>query len=199
MRLVDAFSLCVCFLLVAWVREYVGGHWGLDLIPGSEPVLQKVTVQNQIHLVVQIILIWMLSLHLNGAYDDARRIRADVLLLRLARAVSFAVVGLIAVQFIVQPAIPTSRSFLLGFAATSVPALHLARLGWLRWGANREPPYYILVVGTANEAIPFLTILSRHRDWGMRVAGVLRPKDDTLSPIEEEVVLGNVPDLPRVL
>lgn len=198
-RLVDAASLLACFLLVAWVREFVGAHWGWDLIPGNAPVLQKVTLQNQIHLLVQIIPIWMLSLHLNGAYDDARRIRADVLLLRLARAVAFALAGLVAVQFIVQPAIPTSRSFLLGFALISIPALHAARLGWLRWGANREPAYNILVVGSANEAIPFLRILNRHRDWGMRVAGVLRPKDDTLSPIEEENVLGNVADLPRVL
>jgi exopolysaccharide biosynthesis polyprenyl glycosylphosphotransferase len=73
------------------------------------------------------------------------------------------------------------------------------RIAWLRWGARTEPTWRILVVGPADEAVPFLGILDRHRDWGIRIVGVLRPDDETLSPVADEPVLGTVSDLPRVL
>jgi len=199
-RVVDALILLISFIVVAGLREQIGSIWVFDLVPGTTPVLQKVTLQNQLHLIVQVLPIWMLALHLTGAYEDLRRLRSDVLFLRLARAVGLAVGGLLALQFVVQPAIPTSRTFLLGFAVVSVALLYGARLGWLRWVAPRaERPYNILVVGSANEAIPLMRILERHRDWGMRIVGVVRPDADTLSPLDGEHVLGNVSDLPRIL
>lgn len=199
LRVIDALAVTVAFVVVLKLRELVGDSWRYDLIPGDQPLLQKVTLQNQLHLIVQILPLWLLALHGAGTYDRPRRTRADLQLIAVGRAVAFAVVGLIALQFVVQPAIPTSRSFLLTFALVSIPTLHFSRQAWLRWGGGREPTWRILVVGSANEAVPFLSILDRHRDWGMRIVGVLRPDDETLSPVGDEPVLGTVSDLARVL
>jgi FlaA1/EpsC-like NDP-sugar epimerase len=199
-RVLDALMLLVAFFGVLGLRELLGTVWDFDLVPGEEPVLQKVTLQNQLHLVVQVLPAWMLALHVTGAYADLRRLRSDVLFLRVGRAVVLAVGALLAFQFIVQPRVPTSRSLLLGFSALSWGLLFATRLAWLRWGAPlAESPYNILVVGSASEATPMVRILERHRDWGMRILGVLRPVDDTLSPVDGERVLGNIGDLRGVL
>lgn len=198
-RLVDALVVVVAFVGTAWAREAARARWSLDLLPG-DPVLQVVTLQNQLGLIVLVLPVWMIALHLNGAYDDLRRVRRDVLFIRLARAVLTAVLGLLLIQFVIPPASPTSRTFLFGFALVSVVLLYAARVvfgQWRRFSTNRT--YDILVVGSAAEAVPFIEVLQRHRDWGLRIAGVLRPDDDTLSPLGSIPVLGTVSDLPRVV
>ena len=198
-RLVDAGVVVGAFVLTAWAREAARARWSLDLLPG-EPVLQVVTLQNQLGLIVLALPVWMLALHLNGAYDDLRRLRRDLLFIRLVRAVSVAMVGLLLIQFVVPPATPTSRTFLLGFAVVSAVMLFGVRVTLGSWGRFApQGTYDILVVGSAAEAVPFLEVLQRHRDWGLRIAGVLRPDDDTLSSSGEVPVLGTVSDLPRVL
>lgn len=199
LRLADAVGIVVSFLLVAWLREVLGDRWALDLVPGNVPVLQVVTLQNQLPLLLLVLPIWMLALHGGGAYTDLRRLRRDVLFIRLSRAVVVAVLAVLAVQFVVPPPTPTSRTFLFGFAAASVVILFGVRI-WL--GQSRlggQGSYDILVLGSAAEAVPFLAVLARHRDWGLRIEGVLRPDDDTLSPTNDVPVLGIVSDLPQVL
>ena len=198
-RFVDALVVVVAFVVTAWSREAARARWSLDLVPG-EPVLQVVTLQNQLSLIVLVLPIWMLALHWNGAYDDLRRLRRDLLFIRLTRAVAVAVVGLLLIQFVIPPATPTSRTFLFGFALVSVVLLFGARVTLGNWGRFApQGTYDILVVGSAAEAVPFLQVLRRHSDWGLRIAGVLRPDDDTLSSTDEVPVLGTVSDLPRVL
>lgn len=199
-RLVDAVVIIASFFLVAWLRQALRDAWGFDLFPGAAPVLQVVTLQNQLHLIVQLLPLWLLALHLNGAYEDVRRLRHDVLFVRIARAVVFALLGVLALQFVFQPRTPTSRTFLLGFASVTMVALYAARVLALRWRLlTNERPYDILVVGSAAEAVPFIQTLERHRDWGLRIRGVLRPEDDTLAPLGGPEVLGTVRDLPWVL
>ena len=193
-RLTDALALIVTFFVVARAREFLRDLWTLDIVPG-QPLLQKVTLQNQLHLIFQMLPIWMLALHVTGAYADLRRTRRDVLLIRLATGVCLAVLMLTSVQFVFTPEIPTSRSFVLGYAAVSTVMLFLARLIRL----PQEATYNIVVVGSAQEVIPFLKILERHRDWGLRVAGVVRPDSETLSPIDDVPVLGTVSDLQQIL
>lgn len=193
-RLNDAVALCLTFIAVALAREHIHELWRVDLVPGAE-VLQIVTLKNQVHLIVQIVPIWLLCLHSTGTYEDLRRLKRDVLLLRIGRAVLASVLVLTAVQFVVQPEIPTSRSFLLGFSLTSIVTLFITRLVRL----PGEGTYDIVVVGSSDEVVPFLEILEKHREWGLRVAGVVRPDAETLSPVGGIRVLGTVSDLPNIL
>ncbi|MDP2306219.1 MAG: sugar transferase [Pseudomonadota bacterium] len=198
LRLVDTAVIACTFVLTALLREWIRSFWKIDIIPGPA-VLQAVTLQNQLHLIVLIVPVWLLSLHVGGAYADLRRTRSDLLFIRLLRAVGMAVLLLLALLFIVQPALPPSRTFLVSFAAMSSVTLFLARRWLLRRPATRDEVSNILVVGSMIEAEPFLEALRRHPGWGVRVAGVIRPDDEEVTSIGGVKVLGTLSQLPSVL
>lgn len=181
-RALDAILLVATFFAVARV---VGQGTGA---PG-------VSIASQLRLLAQILSVWLVCIHATGGYGDLRRVKPDVLFLRIGRAVLTALVVLTATQFVFPPEVPTSRAFLLGFAIASLLALFFLRLLHLPGAGS----YDILVVGGAGEVRPFLDILERHRSWGFRVAGVVCPDHETLSPGEGILVLGTVSDLPKIL
>ncbi|MFZ5478973.1 MAG: sugar transferase [Myxococcota bacterium] len=199
LRIVDAIVVVLSFVAVAAVRQAFGQYWTVDLLPG-ERVLQTVTLQNQLHLMVPILPAWLGSLHVAGCYDDLRRVRKDVLFIKLVRAVVYATLALLLLVFIFQPSTPTSRSLLLSFSAVTVAGLFAARLWIIRRATARdEMPYNILVVGSAAEAGPFLETLARRRDWGLRIAGVIRPDDEEVTSVNGVRVLGKLSQLHEVL
>lgn len=199
LRLIDAAVVALTFVVAALVRESIGRIWTVDIVPGP-PILHAVTLQNQLHLILLILPTWMAALHYSGAYEDLRRIRRDLLFIKLVRAVLYASLVLLGLIFLLQPSTPTSRSLLLTFSLSSMFTLFLARLVWLERRPQREETIHnILVVGSAAEAGPFLETLSRRRDWGLRVAGVIRPDDEEVTSVNGIKVLGKLSQLPDVL
>ncbi len=198
LRVIDAVVITASFLLTAAGREGIGAWWEVDIVPGP-PILQAVTLQNQLHLIILIVPVWLWSLHVTGLYSELRRLRADILFIRLVRAVGFAVLLLLALLFIVRPENPTSRSFLVGFAGMSVLGLYAARAALLRTTGDREEPLNILVIGSAVEAEPLLETLRRRPDWGYQVVGVLRPDDEIVTSVGGVKVLGTLSQLAPVL
>ena len=146
-------------------------------------------------LLAEILPTWLACLHATGASGDLRRVRQDVLFLRVARAVISAVVILAALQFVLPPTGPMPRAFLLVFAPLSALALFGARLVHL----PGQGSYDILVVGGADEVRPLLDILERHRTWGFRVAGVVCPDDEPAQAVPGVLVLGTISELPKIL
>jgi exopolysaccharide biosynthesis polyprenyl glycosylphosphotransferase len=199
LRAIDAAVVVLSFVLVAWARQAFGQFWTIDIVPGQR-LLQAVTLQNQLHLIVPILPAWLGALHAAGCYEDLRRTRKDVLFIKTVRAGVYATLGLLLLVFIFQPSTPTSRSFLLSYALVSVLALFWARL-WIvrRATALDQQPYNILVVGSAVEAAPFLDTLSRRRDWGLRIVGVIRPDDEEVTSVNGVKVLGTLSQLHDVL
>ena len=198
LRLVDTAVIAATFLATALFRQAIGLFWKIDIVPGPQ-LLRPVTLQNQLHLIVLIVPVWLLSLHVGGVYADLRRTRSDLLFIRILRAVGMAVLLLLGLLFIVQPAVPPSRTFLVTFAAMSSLTLFLARRAMLLRPVTRDEVSNILVVGTVKEAEPFLQALRRHPEWGVRVAGVIRPDDEEVTSIGGIKVLGTVAQLPIVL
>jgi exopolysaccharide biosynthesis polyprenyl glycosylphosphotransferase len=198
LRMIDSVVIVAAFVLTAWLRESVRDWWRVDILPGPQ-LLQDVSLQNQLHLIVLILPVWLLSLHVGRAYDDLRRLRSDLLFLRVARAVVVAVLLLLGLLFIVQPTTPTSRTFLLGFGGLSSFGLYLARRVVLSRPARRDERTDILVVGSVAEARPLLDTMRRHPEWGMRVAGVIRPDQEEVTSIDGVRVLGTLSQLRRVL
>jgi exopolysaccharide biosynthesis polyprenyl glycosylphosphotransferase len=198
LRVLDAAILVMTFVAVAWAREQVTRWWGLDLFPGDEPILAPVTIQGQLPLVIAILPAWLLALSFNGTYEAARRLRADVLLLRVALAVVQALAGLLLVLFIFPPVTPTSRTFLVGFAMASIAMLYVGRRIHARWSSD-APSTDILVVGNAQEAAPFVELVASHPHWGLRVCGVLRPDDEEVTSVRGVKVIGRLSELPTVL
>ena len=197
-RVIDATVVTLTFLLVAWGRQALRESWDYDVVPGK-PILAPVTLRSQFHLVFGVVPVWLVSLSQHRLYDGIRRIRDDVLLLRIASAVAVAFALFLLILFLFPPPVPTSRSFLLLFAVASVVSLYAAR----RWEAararKRAPSWNILVVGSAVEAAPFVATLLRHPQWGLRVAGVVAPEGEEATNVHGVKVLGRVAQLRSVI
>ncbi len=197
-RGIDAAVVAATFLGVAFVRQLAREWWSFDVVPGR-PILAPVTVQSQFHLVFAVVPLWLFSLTQHRLYDDIRRIRSDVLLLRIASAVAVAFGLLLAVLFVFPPAVPTSRSFLLGFSVISALGLFVARRAEGRWASRRRPTWNIVVIGSATEAAPFVETVLRHPQWGMAVAGVIVPDGEEVTNVHGVRVLGRLAQLGEII
>lgn len=182
-------------------RESLPLWWPFDLVQGSEPALKVVRFQDLVHLLPWVVLGWVFGLHYGGMYQDFRRVRSDVLLLRFVRCSLVALGLLLVVDFLVQFDNRLSRTFLLSYFGLSTIGLWISRQILVDWRKvwSREP-LNILAIGSAEEAEPFLEILQRHSDWGLRIVGVLCPEDHAdHSQMGGVPVLGKLSRLPQVL
>ncbi len=197
-RVTDAAVVAVTFVVVAFLRQRAREVWSFDVLPGA-PLMSPVTLASQFHLVYAVVPLWIFALSQHRLYEDIRRIRPDVLLLRIASSVLFAFALLLLVLFLFPPAAPTSRSFLLAFAVVSIGALYASRRFAAARARKRELSWNILVIGGALEAAPFVDTVLRHPQWGMRVVGVLIPEGDEGTSVGGIRVLGRIPQLPDVV
>jgi exopolysaccharide biosynthesis polyprenyl glycosylphosphotransferase len=200
LRAIDAVVIALTFVAVALTREAFGRWWPMDIVPGA-PILQKVTLQNQLHLLVLVVPAWIAALQVTGAYDDdLRRIRRDLLFIRIVRAVVYATFGLLGLVFILSPSSATSRSLLVSFSSTTILTLFWARVAKMTWFPGRDDkPWNVLVIGSTAEAEPFIDALDRRVGMGYRVAGVIRPDDEDVTSVAGIKVLGTISQLPAVL
>lgn len=199
LRVTDTVVIIGSFLMTLAFREYLPLFWSFDIVPGPK-LLQDVGVRNQLHLLPLALPIWMWTLQSTATYQDLRRIRSDVLLLRIIRA-SLTALGLIIVaDFLLRFDQPPSRTLLVGFSALVTVALWGARRLLLRLRLLNPEPMDVLAIGSPEEAGPYLELLTRHQDWGLRMIGVLSPESSAEhSQMSGVPVLGRINDLSRIL
>ncbi|MCB9780147.1 MAG: sugar transferase [Alphaproteobacteria bacterium] len=197
----DVALIVTTWLAVTAGRHFIGVRWNLDLIPG-EPVLRPLAAQHHIGLIVLVLPVWLFCLHRARTYDDLRRIRLDVLLLRIARASGVAGLVLIGITFAGQLGDQLSRTVLIGFTVLVVGPVFLGRVAVIRWLRARlaaVAEHNILIVGSGDDIGPLIEILRRHRQWGTRVYGIVHAGDGEPVRIGDTPVLGTIDELPRVL
>lgn len=196
LRVADAVVILLVFTATIALRESVRLFWPYDLFAGP-PLLQEVNRENQRMLLPLILPIWLFCLQQNNAYAGIRQLRADVLFIRVGRAVLVALGLLLAALFISKPENPASRSFLMSFTALSWLGLYLVRRIRIE---GAEPPANILALGTPDEIAPFLEVLQRHPGWGLRMVGVLTPDDQRdFSQVSGVPVLGRLSQLSETI
>lgn len=199
----DAAIVAATWVSVVYLRVWIDRVWPLDLIPGRS-VLRAVPTSRHLDLTALIVVVWLLALNLARTYDDPPRRRKAALAQRLVRAVAMATPLLIFLMFALQIEewATTSRSVVALFAVTSLGTLFVGRsIMWelrARWLADRAD-HRLLVVGSADEAAPFIESLMRHAEWGLRVVGVVAPKNEEVTSILGVRRLGNLDELPRIL
>lgn len=201
LRVFDTLMVAFLFLFTLAFRESVPLWWHYDLVPSDGRTLKDVSFENQLHLLPSVVAGWVFALNSAPIYQDFRRIRSDVLLLRLVRA-SFVALGVVmAADFLVHFENRLSRTFILTYFGISTVALWAIRRLLIRWkGVWTQNQVDILAIGSAEEAEPFLEILRRHQSWGLRIVGVLYPDDQlSRSQMGGVPVLGKLSQLPRVL
>lgn len=199
LRVTDAVVIVGVFLLTLAIREFLPLVWSFDIVPGPR-LLQDVGVRNQWHLLPLVLPIWLWTLQGAATYQDLRRVRSDVLLLRIARASMTSLGLVIVVDFLLRLHQPPSRTLLVGFTALVTLSLWAARRALLRAGLLNPEPLNVLAIGSPEEAEPYLELLKRHRSWGLRMVGVLCPDAHAdRSQMGGVPVLGSISALPRTL
>ncbi len=201
-----AMALDVIVLVATWVsvtalRHWFGHAWSLDLVPG-DPVFRPLATEHNLAMVLLVVPVWLFAQYRGGTYDDLRRIRSDVLLLRVARSSAVGLLILLAVTFALQVGDQLSRTVLVGFAAASVVTVWASRLLTIQLvhrQLRNTVSHNILVVGTVADVVPLLGVLKRHRDWGISVLGVVRADDGGTTEVSGARILGVLADLPRIL
>lgn len=199
----DAVIVAGTWAGVVNARAWLGSWYRLDLLPGPA-ILQNVPGARHMDLTALVVVVWLLALHLARTYEDPPRRRKAAMAQRLVRAVGMATPLLIFLLFALQIEdwATTSRSVVAMFALTSLVTLYLGRTAlWelrARWLADRAD-HRLLVVGSADEAAPFIESLNRHAEWGLRVVGVVAPKNEEVTSILGVKRLGNLDELPRIL
>lgn len=198
---VDAVVICMTWLGVTAMRHTLGQLWSFDLIPG-EPILRPLAVAHNLAHLVLVLPIWLYALHRGGTYDDLRRLRSDILLLRIARASLVALLGMLGLSFALQVGTQLSRTLIAGFGVSVVLTLFAVRLMLvraLRARARKAWTHNIVLIGSLEEAIPLIQTLRRHDGWGMKLLGVVRSDDGQSTEVSGATVLGRVEELPRIL
>ncbi len=206
-RALDAVVLIGTYLLAMQARIEVRRWWTFDLIPSGEPILQPLAQSLHLELLVIVVPVWLIYLHRMGTYEDYRQTRTDLLLFRIGRAVGMATLVLLALLFVLQLAAGISRTFLAFFALTSIFTLFASRRAmigvWRRLHREGMATHDIVVVGRAREAMPLIETLERHKEWGIRILGVVLPEEEETDPGEvagpKIPVWGRVHELPSIL
>jgi exopolysaccharide biosynthesis polyprenyl glycosylphosphotransferase len=194
---VDAVALAGLWLGLTAARAALPA--GLVLAPGL-PALHELDAAWHGSLVGLVVPAWLAALAQQQAWTDPRRVRADVLALRLVRAAALATLLVLGGLFAAQATETLSRSLVFGFAAASVPVVFAARRGLLalaRAGVVRLPAWHVVVVGDPDGAARFAEAVSHHADQGLQLRGIVRVGEAAgRSPLP---VLGALDDLPAIL
>jgi exopolysaccharide biosynthesis polyprenyl glycosylphosphotransferase len=197
----DTVAIAGTFLGAAWLRTVFREVYTLDLIPG-DTILLTTSVAQHLALVPVIVPLWILSLHYHECYDDLRRLRPDVLLIRITRATVVALLVLLGGLYAVQ-AVGVSRTLLAIFAFSTILSVYGSRMalrGILRRFFNDADTWNILVVGASSEVSQLVRTVRDHRHWGIRILGVVGPDGDKTPPPYATVPqLGGLSDLPMLL
>lgn len=196
----DTVAIATTFLAAAWARSLFREVYTYDLLPGQD-VFRITSISQHVALVPVIVPLWIWSLHYHECYDNLRRIRTDVLLIRIARATAVALLVLLGGLYAVQAG-GVSRTLLAGFAACSILTVFGSRLAlraMLRSWFSDADTWNILVVGAAKEVSELVRTMRDHREWGIRILGVVSPDGDTSLPNATVPRLGSLADLPTLL
>ena len=204
-RALDAVLIALTYLLVMKARVLIREIWPWDLFEGAERTLQALPVDAHLEMLVIVVPAWLIGLQWAGTYDNLRRVRSDVLIFRLLRGIAAGVVIALGTLFILKLVHVLSRTLFVGFAVASMMVVAVSRrmlIAWLRRRFERGIDVHnVVIVGSAGEALPFITSIENRPDWGLRVLGVIHPntaEDEEITGLGYKVI-GRIRDLSRLL
>lgn len=201
--LMDAVIVAATYVAIVFLRAHLRSIWDLNLFPGPR-LINPVAAPMHYQLTALVVLVWVVSLHLARTYDELPQHRRIALANRLIRASAMATPLFIFLLFALQVEDwgALSRSVALIFAVVVVGTLYAGRQMAAalrqRWLAERAD-HNLLVVGSPEEAAPFIESLFRHAEWGLHVAGVVVPTGELVTSVLGVKRLGTLDHLPRIL
>ena len=199
----DAVIVASTYVGVVYLRSWLGSAWPFDLVPSSK-VYSRLSAPMHTQLTALVVVVWLSALVMAGTYNESPRKPKYYLMYRLVRATIMAVPLLVFLLFALQVDdwARTSRSVVAAFSIATVGTLYLGRS--LLWRVRRSwlkerADHRLLVIGSPEEASPFLESLFRHAEWGIRVVGVVVPEGEAVTSVLGVRMLGTLKQLPGVL
>jgi len=199
---VDAVVVAVTYVGTIYLRAQFGRFWPFDLFPGK--TVSRLSEPKHLQLTALVVAVWLVSLFITGSYEETLRQRKDQLADRIARATIIGTPLLMFMLFALQIEEwqRISRSLIIAFAFAAVATLYLSRRTlWRlrrRWLKERAD-HRLVVIGSPEEASPFLESILRHAEWGIRVVGVVAPENEAITSVLGVKMLGTLKQLPQIL
>lgn len=200
---VDAVVVALTYVGVVYLRSWFGVLWPFDLLPDAK-VASRLSAPMHLQLTALVVVVWLVGLTLAGSYEDAPRHRRGLQAYRVVRGTIIATPLLVFLLFALQidDWARVSRSVIVAFAGACVFTLYMGRrLTWRlrRWWLQERADHRLLVIGSPEEAAPFLESLFRHAEWGIRVVGVVVPEGEAVTSVLGVKMLGTIKNLQQIL
>lgn len=202
-RLLDGAAIILAFLWTYTVRQNFHNVYKLDLVTDQKVIMSLKSLDSYLLLLLIILPIWLVTLHIMGAYRELRVKSVSQISFILLKASAAALFSLSSFVFLLKLSY-VSRSFMTLFFTVSLTFLCFERavlINFWRLMAKRE--FFcrnILIVGTGRRARSLIRSVRNHKDWGLHLVGLLDPDQEWVGKDAEGVkIIGVLQDLPRIL
>lgn len=194
-RLLDGAVIVFAFLWTYTLRQNMGHR--------LDPLLDLKGLGSYLWLLLIILPVWLCILHAMGAYRELRVKSFRQIFMILLKSNGLALLSLSAFVFLLKLTY-VSRSFMGLFFVISLSSLSVSRailIEFWRYMAKRDHfCRNILIVGTGKRAQTLIRSVRAHKDWGLRLVGLLDP--DPMwkgKEVEGVKIIGALYDLPAIL
>ncbi|MBU0759161.1 MAG: sugar transferase [Candidatus Omnitrophica bacterium] len=203
LMVLDLSVVLVAFLIAFRFRQNIQDFYSLDFFPERHILGELKGSQKYIGILPFFLFAWWAALSSSGLYESFRRKKFFELVWGIAKSGFFVMVVFATAVFIfkldfVSRSLIISSFFIAGFLLTLERWLIVIVLRFLRkQGYNYRN---ILVVGTGQRAENFISLVQKHREWGLRIVGLIDAEREMLGRVVRgEKVIGVLEDIPEIL
>lgn len=199
----DIIVVAVSFILTYFLRANIHSFYKLDLIPSRQVIGAPAPLDMYLWLLLFILPIWSGLLYFQGMYKSFRTRKVIEIAWIIVRTSFFGILLFGSAVFIFKLHY-VSRVFMLLFTALSACFLSIEKgllVSIFRVARKRGYNYRnLLIVGTGARADKFIHLVRQHKEWGLRIIGLI---DDDAEKLGKEVlnikIIGLLKDIPQIL
>lgn len=205
-RIIDASAVTISYIITYFLSDFVRNALHLKrMVYAIEPTLNGLIYFSKMNLplVVSILPIWIGLLSAFGMYKDFRTRGYRPTVSIIIKVAFLSLIALGAIIFI-QKLREISRLFIGGFIVITFILLVIDKLITTKiLDYIHERGYHrinLLIVGTGRRAREFIKAVKQHRNWGLRIVGLIDDEHGMFGKeIEGHRVLGRLQDIPFIL
>jgi len=199
-RVVDVLQY-VCDVIVL-IGMFLCAYWVRDTFFSSLHTGHLVPLYRYLELMVPTIGMWSFLLYYWGLYEAHRNNKLQVELKKILQVVAAGTVVTGALAFILKHDF-TSRLFIVLFISMALVGLSISRVlvrgitnHTRRQGFNHRN---ILIVGTGRRANELIKIVEDHKEWGLRLVGLITDQVDRYRKLGQYPIMGDAAAMRTIL
>ena len=207
LAILDALIVSAAFFLAFFLRTHFHDFYKLDLIPGSQLVVEASSLSISDYLIVLffVVPIWCAALYFSGVYSRWRTRTAAEIILMVVKAAFFTAIAFGTCAFLFKLKF-VSRAFFIIFMVISLALIiaEKASIFYVMRFARRQGHNFrrILVVGSGPRAVHLIRKMNEHKEWGLKIIGAVDYEEEHRGKEVDETgtsVIGMLEDIPRIL